>query len=133
MWYVVKRIVRIFFYTLGVIFFLLICGGVYVWSTDSFGLRSLVQTLIRDVSEIATEVRDRVEEKATADKHPSLNAVEERALEAVGIDPNKIPAELTPEQEACFAEKFDAARVAEIKAGAVPNTIEMVRAKACLE
>lgn len=133
MWYAVKKLVRIFFFTLGVIFFLLIGAGTYLWYADPFELRPLVEALLSDAKGIATEVRDGVEEKVGEDKGPSLNAVQERALEAVGIDPAKIPATMTPEQEACFTEKLGAARVAEIRAGASPSATDLLKARSCVD
>lgn len=133
MWYAVKKLVRIFFFTLGVIFFLLIGTGMYLWYVDPFELRPLVETLLSDAKGIATEVREGVEEKVGEDKSPSLNAVQERALEAVGIDPAKIPATMTPEQEVCFTEKLGAARVAEIRAGASPSAADLLKARSCID
>ncbi len=133
MWYMLKKIFRVLFYTLGVIFFILLCAGAYLWFADPFEIRPLVDALTGNAKAITTEVMDGVEEQATADKSPALNAAQERALEVVGIDPAKVPSKITPEQESCFTEKLGASRVTEIKAGATPTATEIFKARDCLE
>ena len=40
-----RRFFSFFFHTLGVIFFLLICAGAYLWFADPFGMRPLLDSL----------------------------------------------------------------------------------------
>jgi hypothetical protein len=129
----IRKILSAFFYTLGVVFFILLCAGAYLWFADPFGVRPIVDALTGNAKDITTEVVGGIEEKAMEDKHPNLNATQERALEVVGIDPAKVPTTITPEQEACFTEKLGAERVEEIKAGASPGTAEIFKARACVE
>ncbi|MBP9760433.1 MAG: hypothetical protein KBD24_03675 [Candidatus Pacebacteria bacterium] len=131
--YGIKKFFNVLFHVLGVIFFLIICAGTYLWFADPFGIRPLVDALTGNAKAITTEVVSGVEEKATADKNPALNIAQERALETVGIDPAKVPSKITPEQEKCFTEKLGAERVAEIKGGASPSTTEIFTARSCIE
>jgi hypothetical protein len=132
-WYTIKRFFRFLFYTLGVIFFLIICTGAYLWFADPFEIRPLLEGLVTGVEDVTTTVTTEVTDKATEDKHPALSATQERALEVVGIDPANVPTTITPEQEACFTEKLGAERVAQIKAGGTPSATEIFKARACVE
>lgn len=132
-WYTIKRFFSFLFYTLGVIFFLILCAGAYLWYADPFEIRPLLEGLKGDVTTVTATVTSEVTEKAIEDKHPALSATQERALEVVGIDPAKVPTTITPEQEACFTETLGAERVAEIKAGASPSATEIFKARECVE
>ena len=115
-----------FFATLGVMFFLLLCAGAYVWFSDSSGVRTLVSVLRGDVADV-------VYEEDGVDAHPALNEQQEAALETVGINPATLPQTISPAQEACFTEALGAARVDAIKAGDMPTATEIVAARGCLE
>lgn len=52
------------------------------------------------------------------------------AVESFGIDPDSVV--ITPDMENCFLEKLGAERVNEIKAGATPGLLEMMKASSCL-
>ncbi len=69
---------------------------------------------------------------AGGDKHPLLNEQQEQTLENFGIDPAKLPTQITPQLEACFTEKLGAARVKAIQGGEQPNVIDFFKAKSCL-
>jgi ketosteroid isomerase-like protein len=66
------------------------------------------------------------------ESHPFLNSAQEGALKAIGIDPKSIPTSITPAQEQCFIEKLGAARVEEMKNGAVPTAGDVFNAGFCL-
>jgi hypothetical protein len=53
-------------------------------------------------------------------------------LEKIGVDPAKLPQEITPEMEKCFTESLGEARVKEIKDGAEPGVMDFFKAKNCL-
>lgn len=55
---------------------------------------------------------------------------QQKALQDAGIDPGAI--KITPEMEACFIEKLGNTRVEEIKKGAIPNPLDIFRARNCL-
>ncbi|MBU0645929.1 hypothetical protein KJ611_00405 [Patescibacteria group bacterium] len=65
--------------------------------------------------------------------HPLLNTEQEIMLESVGIDPQDIPTQVTPTQEACSVEALGQNRVDEIKAGAAPSLTDYLKSKHCYE
>lgn len=124
-----KKILNIFFVTLGVIFFVLILIGMYVYIADPYNLKPLFMNTVAE-TEIHTTASTTVD--ITEDKKPVLNEAQEAALETVGINPAAVPTEVTPEQEACAIEALGAERVAEIKAGAAPTPADIFAVRGCL-
>lgn len=126
-----------FFMTLGVIFFILILCGVYVYLADPFNVRSLFTgstVTVATTTESGKEVVPvTTESAAVTDKHPALSSEQETALESLGVDPASIPRSVSPEQEACFEQVLGVTRVAEIKAGSVPSVVEVLSARDCLQ
>ena len=84
-----KKFLKRILISLGVIFLITLILAAYVYFADPLDLRI-------DSDSIITEGYD----------HPLLNETQEKALESVGIDPAKIPTEITPEMEECFIEKL---------------------------
>ena len=117
-----KKLLNVFFVTLGVIFFIIILLGAYFFITDPLNLKPLL---------FGTDGEETVAGDGV-DKHPHLNEEQEAALETIGVDPADVPSEITPEQEACFEEKLGEERVAEIEAGDSPTTMEMMKAQSCI-
>lgn len=113
-----------FFVTLGVIFFILILIGLYLYIADPWGIKPFLSSMSSDTV--------MVDETGEVDSHPMLNESQEKALETVGINPAELPSEITSEQEACFIEVLGEARVAEIVAGDSPTALEIIKAKACI-
>lgn len=117
-----KKLLNVFFVTLGVIFSIIILFGLYLYITDPLNLKPLI---------FDTE-SNTVPAGEQTDTHPLLSASQEKALETFGIDPATVPSEITPEQEACFIDALGADRVAEIKAGDSPTATEYFKAKDCI-
>lgn len=130
-----KKLLNIFFVTLGIIFFIIILIAAYLFIADPFNLKPLFYSdQAKDPSTaIEVEGEDTTVDESREDKSPVLNATQEKALEAVGIDPAKVPAKISPEQEACFTDILGTERVAEIKAGATPTATEIFTARGCLQ
>lgn len=120
-----KKFFTIFFVTLGVIFFILILIGIYLYVADPFNIKPLLSGSDSSVSAVTNG-------GAVVDKNPALSPAQEKTLETFGIDPATVPSEITPEQEACFVQILGAERVAEIKAGDTPTATEFFKAKGCL-
>lgn len=59
-----------------------------------------------------------------------ISDAQQKALESAGVDPSKI--NITPEMEACFIDKLGEQKVEEIKNGAVPGPLDMLKASSCL-
>ena len=118
------------FVTLGVIFFILIIVATYFFITDPYNLKPLVfgSDGIFQTQSTSTTTAD----TAGADVGFTLSEPQKQALINLGIDPAKVPSLVTAEQEQCFVRTLGAARVSEIKNGAVPGPVEFVKAKGCI-
>lgn len=130
-----KKIIIRFFIVLGVIQFILILLGAYLYFVDPLNLRSVVSGNINEnvpSVNLPTNSNDTPSTKNDTDKHPALSATQEKTLETFGIDPTALPTSITPEQESCFIEKLGAQRVEEIKAGDSPSLFEIGKASGCL-
>lgn len=121
-----KKFLTIFFVTLGVIFFILILGAVYLFVFDPLHLGPILFGSTADI-----QLQDN-NGSAKTDTHPLLSETQEKTLETFGIDPARIPSEITPSQEKCFENKLGKARVEEIKAGDSPTAVEFFTAKECI-
>jgi hypothetical protein len=104
-----KKFLNIFFVTLGVIFFIIILVGGFMFLSS--GGES---------------------DEVVIDKNPLLNETQEKTLEKFGIDPADVPSEISTEQEQCFVDAIGAERVAEIKAGDSPTATEFFKSKNCI-
>jgi len=129
------KFLQIFFTTLGVVFFLIIIGGAYLYIADPFEIKPLIKIL---TSKPATEVSDTKTSGTkspaeTIDKNPLLNTQQEKAVESLGLDPAALPSEITPAMEQCFYENLGAERANEIKAGAEPTAADYFKARTCLQ
>jgi len=136
-----KKLFTYFFVTLGVIFFVLLCVGSYIWLADPFHIRPLFDVLFSNPNPSQSLVEQQKENDATVptlqtkeeDKNPALSEEQEKALEKIGVDPAKLPTTITPEMESCFVEKLGVVRVTEIQQGATPTPTEFFTARECLE
>lgn len=124
------KILNYFFTTLGVIFFIIIMIGVYLFVADPFNLRPVISSFTAP-SSITNDVGGSA--AATSDKNPLLSPEQEKMLESVGIDPANLPTEVTPELENCLVDKVGAQRANEIANGADPTPVEILKASACLK
>jgi hypothetical protein len=119
------KVLRVFFVILGVIFFLLIVTVFYLYQTDFYGIKSIVNYEKEEVT--TTNNVDQTE-----DKNSALSAEQEAQLESIGVNPAKVPSEISPEMEDCFIQKLGEKRVKEIEAGGSPTVSEVIKAKPCL-
>jgi hypothetical protein len=137
-----KPVITQIFVTLGAIFLILILIGVYFFVTDPYNLKPLIFGSGPTKSQFTntnTPKPNTGSESSTTDTSAGagtsgfqLSDAQKQALIDLGIDPASVPSTISAEQEACFVSVLGAARVAEIKAGAVPSTIELLRAKSCI-
>ena len=128
------KLLKFFFCTLGVIFFLILCALAYVWFADPFGIRPVVLEFISSDAPIPQRLESALTKTTTAlDANPALNPAQEAALRTVGIDPSALPTSVTPEMKECFIEKLGAERVNEIVAGETPTAIEIFQTKDCYQ
>jgi len=142
------RIVRIFFVSMGITFTLLLCGVAYLFIADPFHIRSIITLLLSSSPAVhavfpteapasarpTTVVASTTVPVATTSTVTAVGptSAQREALQAVGIDPQTVVSKITPTQLACFMSVLGAARVAEIKGGAVPSAAEFIRVRSCL-
>lgn len=138
-----KKFLTVFFVVLGVVFFCLLIILAYLFIADPFNLKSLwsvppmsqtVRTSPATTSTTSSSTQSEVgaEPTTSEDRQSALSPAQENALILVGIDPAAVPAEITPEQLACFEARLGRERVAEIQAGAAPTVLEIIKAKECI-
>lgn len=150
-------LIRGFFVTLGIIFFCGIVTGSYFIIADPYNIRPMVQLLwkashssVTTVGQptsdtpVTTDVTAHSSSSVVSESQSSsgaaeaevvpaitVNAAQAEALKSIGLDPSFIST-ITPAQESCFVTILGAARVASIKAGAVPSASEFFSVRSCL-
>ena len=135
-----KAILTKIFVTLGVIFTLLLIAAAYLFITDPYNLRPILfgtgggaqTSLSPEVANDAPGDADASTTTPPAGTGFTLSSPQRQALIEMGIDPSSVPTQVSVQQETCFVEMLGADRVKEIKAGAVPNGIELIKAKSCI-
>ncbi|TSC84697.1 MAG: Uncharacterized protein G01um101413_81 [Parcubacteria group bacterium Gr01-1014_13] len=120
-----KKFLQIFFTTLGVIFFILLVVGAYLYITDPYGIKPIIKSLTGQPASTTKESGN------TTDKNPLLSPTQEKALEKIGIDPATLPTTITPAMKQCFYAKLGDKRANEIKAGAQPTAADYFAARSC--
>lgn len=127
-----------FFVVLGVIFFLILIGLGYFIIADPLNIRPVVMSLYTaDEMPVSTDnntTNTTVEGNSTVPGINTgiLNDQQEKALESVGISPESVPTQFTPEQIECFIGVLGEERVNDIKAGDTPTAAEFYQAKDCV-
>lgn len=134
-----KHILTQVFVTLGVIFLILILIGVYFFVTDPYNLKPMlfggsapIQNTGAPDSSAQREDDETTSSEAATSGGFELSDAQVDALISLGIDPASVPSSISAEQEACFVGVLGEARVAEVKAGAVPSAFEMMQAQSCI-
>ena len=124
----IVKLLNVFFVFLGVIFFIIILVGGYLWLVDPFGLKSLIPSGISPAAIIKTVTGNSEVEIDNIDKNPLLTEEQEAQLESLGIDPAELPTEITPEMEERFTQKLGEERTKEIVDG-IKASIEGLHTK----
>lgn len=113
---------------LGIIFFLLIIVGIYLYVVDPYGIRPIFENQSEQLTTTTKNTNNSV-----IDKNPMLSPIQEQALEKVGVDPAVLPTKITPAMEACFYTKLGEKRANEIKNGAEPTAKDYFSARSCVQ
>lgn len=128
-----------FFVVLGVIFFFILIGVGYFIVADPFHIRPLVMSMYQmqssqDDTDDTTKTIDSpaTQFETTTATSSSLSDNQTNGLEAVGIAPESVPTQFSPEQVACFNRILGQERVNEIKGGDMPTPAEYYMAKECV-
>jgi hypothetical protein len=119
-----KKFLNIFFVTLGVTFFFILILIGYVYATNMFGIKTLFMS--------DANLSDKTNAEQSLDRNPLIPESQEKALQAIGVDPAKLPTKITPEMNACFEQKLGATRTLEIKNGSTPTATEFIKVQSCL-
>lgn len=127
-----KKILKIVFIVLGVIFLLLLLGIGYLWIADPFNLKALTGESISPTAVIKALNNDNIEID-NIDKNPLLSEIQEAQLESIGVDPASLPTTITAEMQACFIEKLGSQRANEIIQGSAPTTMDFLKANDCIK
>lgn len=70
---------------------------------------------------------------ASSYDHPYFTTQQELILESVGVDPKKIPTQLTPALQKCATPILGQARVNQIMSGSTPTVDELLKIKICFQ
>jgi len=122
-----KKFLQVFFIILGVIFFILILAGTYLYIVDPFGIKPFIKGLSNQAAPTSKQAGT-----SAVDKNPLLTPAQEQTLEKIGIDPATLPTKITPAMEACFYDKLGDKRTNEIKNGATPTAADYFSARSCM-
>lgn len=129
-----------FFVVLGIIFFCILVSFAYFIIADPYNVRPLFQAMYEtntsfESSQVPSDAKGTTDANTATTPSGGTTVVNEnqaKALESVGIDPQSVPAQFTPEQITCFVRILGQARVDTIVAGATPTPSEFFKAKECL-
>lgn len=134
------KILNIFFVTLGILFFILILIGVYLFTVDPFGIKPLLGNLGISPSTVVDMMTGKQTTPTTATtstktttKNPLITPEQEKTLQSMGIDTTKLPTEVTPALEECFTQKLGVQRADEIKKGSTITPMDILKAGSCLK
>jgi len=126
-----------FFVVLGVIFFLILSGIAYLVIADPFNIKPFLSSMSEINANNSNNYSNGSIETSTTTRTSEVNndGISEgqaEALRTVGINPNSVPNQFTPEQTTCFVSVLGQERVDAIIAGATPTPVEFYQAKDCL-
>lgn len=118
------KILNIFFVILGLIFFILLIAGIYLWLADPYKLKPLIFPSQAPAGNNATK---------TPSSNSLLTQEQIEGLKQLGVDTFIIPTSISPDLEACLISKLGAARTDEVKQGSLITAIDLYQAQSCLK
>jgi hypothetical protein len=122
-----------FFIVLGVLFLIQLIVLACFFIIDPYNLKPLLFKQTAPAAQnTSTNTNASGEVTASEGSAPALSPAQAAALEAAGLSAEAGSFNFTEAQQACFEAKLGAARVAEIKGGAVPTFSEFGAAKECM-
>ncbi len=133
-----KKIFVNIFVTLGALFVILIIAAVIFYIKDPYQLKPLLfgvnvsRTDSVSTNELSKDGNTENIITKISDSGFVLSEAQKQALVSIGLDPAVVPSTINAVQTECFVSVLGEARVAEIKAGAVPGLLEFAKAKACI-
>lgn len=134
-------IIRAFFVTLGLVFFLLLLGVAYIWFSNIWQVQTLAKLwlnasapVVQPSGEQATTTAPATaptNEDSTSTSARTSQAQTEAMTEA-GVDESYFTS-LSDAEIQCFRDRLGDARVDEIIDGAMPTTAEIISGLSCVE
>lgn len=129
----IKKVLNIFFVTLGVIFFIILSLLSYIYfTTDLFSFFSNNDLPVENSVTVDVSGDNASTTESVTPNTLKVSPTQEKALETIGVKVESLPSNFTPEQIACFETVLGTARVKEIKAGDTPTMTELIKAKGCI-
>jgi len=125
---IILRVLNIFFVVLGILFFVGILGGCYVWLADPFDIFSRGVSPASIMKTMTGNTNVKID---NVDKNPLLTEQQEAQLETLGIDPASLPSKITPAMKTCFIEKLGQERADQIIKGSAPTPMDFFKAQSC--
>lgn len=125
---IILKLLNIFFVLLGIIFFIIILTGLYVYLADPFHLFSLGVSPTSLINVMTGRESVKID---NIDKNPLLTEEQEAQLESWGVDLEKLPSKITPAMETCFVSKLGQERTNQIIGGSAPTPADFLRAQSC--
>lgn len=127
-----KKFIKIFFISLGVIFLLIVLAIAVFFITDPFNLKSLPGLDLSIKNMVQTTSGNSNIQVDNIDKNPLLDEKQEAVLESLGVNPESLPTQITPEMQSCFESKLGLERVVEITEGSTPTLVEFLKVNSCI-
>lgn len=132
-------IIRSFFVTLGIVFFLLLLAVAYIWFSNTGQVQTWTNLWLRSsdtsvtVPDTAATTGDQ-DAATTAETQAEPVEVSEQAeaMAEAGIDESFFTS-LSDAEIQCFRDRLGSARVDSIMAGAMPSTEEIIVGLPCVE
>lgn len=125
---IILKFLNIFFVTLGIVFFVLILGGCYMYFADPFGVFSWGVSPVSLMNMMTGKANVKID---NVDKNPLLTEQQEAQLEAIGVNPATLPSQITPAMKTCFIEKLGQERAGQIIGGSSPTPMDFFNAQSC--
>ncbi len=105
----------------------------YVIKENPFNIQACLISDLLNPSEQVSHEGAAVGSETAAYDHPLLSVEQEKLLESYNVDIKSLPTTIPPGIEACFVESLGAKKVEEIKNGAVPGALDILRARSCVK
>jgi hypothetical protein len=116
------EIIKKIFMILGVIFIILILSIGIIVVIKPYGI-DVIKTIPVILDKTSTSSYD----------HPYLTTQQESILESAGVDLEKVPTQITAEQQQCATTILGEERIKEIINGEMPSIVEVLKVKNCFE
>lgn len=115
--------------------FIIFAGALafYVIKENPFNIQACFVSNLLSPSEQIEQEGEIAGLEAAAYDHPLLSVEQEKLLESYNVDIKSLPTTIPPDIEACFIESLGAEKVEEIKNGAVPGALDILRARSCIK